>query len=211
MTARRSAPPGANLIPLVSFAPPVAAMYGWWYYHEPMHVPGLGVALFFAMILGVMAPGLLVSVESLPLLLIPDKARIRWRQRSDHRPAWRMWLKRAVHAAERNRCGYCGRRYGFEIDHIKPWSRGGLSALWNLMLLCQSCNQIKSNYWVARDGYVFFRPRPGAEKYHQELASRIPELARLSVEQIAAEILAYELRHRWSPGRWIRAGWSLGR
>jgi hypothetical protein len=169
------------------------------------------VLLFLGMIAGVMAPGALVSVESLPLLLIPDSWRIRWRKGSDHRPAFRMWLKRAVDAADRHRCCYCGARGSLQFDHVKPWSRGGLNALWNLMRLCARCNRVKSNYWVARDGYVFYRPFMDGNKLAAEMCRESGLPPGTTAEQIAADILRFELRHRWHPGRWIRAGWQLGR
>jgi 5-methylcytosine-specific restriction endonuclease McrA len=126
------------------------------------------------------------------MLLVPGRARIWWRRGQDHRPAIPAALRRAVYAADRHRCCFCGSRDQLQIDHIRPWSRGGLSALWNTMTLCGKCNRVKSNYWVARDGYVFYRSFPGSDD-----------------AKTAAAILAYEKRHRWNPGRWIRAGWSL--
>lgn len=207
--SRRSAPAGASLIPLVSIAPPVAALSGWYYLNEPMRVPGLGALLFAGMILGVLTPGALVSAESVPLLLIPDRWRIWWRRRSERRPALRAWLRRAVYAADRHRCCYCGSRESLQLDHVKPWSRGGLSALWNMMTLCGRCNRVKSNYWVARDGYVFFRPFMDAGKLAAEMCREMRLPPGTTPEEIAADILRYELRHRWHPGRWIRAGWQL--
>ncbi len=211
MTTYRSAPHGASLIPLVSVVPPAAALYGWLDLNQPMHATGLGVLLFLGMLAGVLAPGALVSFESLPLLLIPDKWRIQWRKGSDRRPAFRMWLKRAIYAADRYRCCYCGERVGLQLDHVKPWSRGGLSALWNLMLLCSRCNRVKSNYWVAKDGYVFYRPFMDANKLAAQMCVVLGFHPATTAEQIAADILRFELRHRWHPGRWIRAGWQLGR
>lgn len=54
-------------------------------------------------------------------------------------------------------CAHCGRQTRLvpydcpdqaEIDHIRPWSRGGETTLDNLQLLCQTCNQAKSNRYV---------------------------------------------------------------
>jgi hypothetical protein len=36
----------------------------------------------------------------------------------------------------------CGSRYGLEMDHIKPFSRGGTSSLENLRLRCRAHNQL---------------------------------------------------------------------
>lgn len=38
-------------------------------------------------------------------------------------------------------CENCGSTYALEIDHRKPWAKGGTSTPENLRLLCRSCNQ----------------------------------------------------------------------
>lgn len=44
-------------------------------------------------------------------------------------------------------CNICGKTSNikalFQIDHIKPMSKGGLTAIENLQLLCRKCNQVK--------------------------------------------------------------------
>lgn len=45
-------------------------------------------------------------------------------------------------------CPNCKKEFTFdelEIDHIKPWSKGGATTLSNAQLLCKSCNVKKSN------------------------------------------------------------------
>lgn len=43
-------------------------------------------------------------------------------------------------------CGYVGNSIDeFEIDHIEPHSRGGLTSIDNAQLLCKECNRKKSN------------------------------------------------------------------
>lgn len=45
-------------------------------------------------------------------------------------------------------CPHCNKEYTFdelEIDHIKPWSKGGQTILSNAQLLCKTCNIKKSN------------------------------------------------------------------
>ncbi len=44
------------------------------------------------------------------------------------------------------RCARCGTDRGFEIDHILPKSRGGVSALYNYQVLCKHCNRKKYNH-----------------------------------------------------------------
>lgn len=51
--------------------------------------------------------------------------------------------------------GWCGRPGNdkvnipddqkMEVDHIRPWSRGGTDEVWNLQALCKPCNRAKSN------------------------------------------------------------------
>lgn len=171
---------------------PAAAIGGWARLGEPLHAAGFGGFLITGLALGTLLPGLLVSLESLPLLLVPSRWRIWWRHRSPRRPHIPSRLRRAVYAADRYRCCYCHSPAALQLDHVRPWSRGGLTALWNMMTLCGTCNRVKSNYWVARNGQRSYRPFAGSAN-----------------EAEAALILAHELRHRWNPGRWIRAGWSL--
>ena len=46
-------------------------------------------------------------------------------------------------------CLGCFRKYDderiFELDHVNPRSSGGQNDIWNRMLLCPPCNQIKGN------------------------------------------------------------------
>lgn len=45
-------------------------------------------------------------------------------------------------------CPNCKKEFTFdelEIDHIKPWIKGGATTLSNAQLLCKSCNVKKSN------------------------------------------------------------------
>lgn len=179
-------------MPLASLAMPAAAIGGWAHLGEPLRAAGFGGFLAIGLALGVMLPGFLVSAGSLPLLLIPNRARTWWRRGREGRPHIPVRLRRAVYAADRYRCCYCGSAGNLQLDHVRPWSKGGLTSLWNMTCLCAYHNQVKSNYWITRDGRLSYRPFPGADN-----------------EALAAQILSHELRHRWSPGRWIRAGWSL--
>lgn len=83
--------------------------------------------------------------------------RPRRRQKSERIPAR---LRRAVRAADRDRCAHCGtsrtelKLAGREmhVDHIVPWLYGGVTCLWNLALLCDEHNEAKRAYFVREDG-----------------------------------------------------------
>ncbi len=72
----------------------------------------------------------------------------------EHDPVSGMKLREEVFAsAEENgiyRCVLCGlsspHKKDFQIDHIKPISKGGLTTRENLRLLCRKCNWIKSDH-----------------------------------------------------------------
>lgn len=63
------------------------------------------------------------------------------------------------------RCSHCGRWCGrpggehakiadderMEVDHIRPWSKGGSDDIWNLQPLCKPCNRKKSNNATLKD------------------------------------------------------------
>ena len=44
-------------------------------------------------------------------------------------------------------CAQCGSTEEPQIDHIKPWSKGGTHSLDNLQLLCGPCNRAKGDRW----------------------------------------------------------------
>lgn len=151
---------------------------------------GLSAAAVLALIMG--AAAVLPAVMALVLPgtlagLVPRRVLARRRQGRE-RPPVPARLRRAILAADRHRCVFCGRRADLQLDHIRPWSGGGLSAAWNLAVLCAGCNLAKSNYWKDRDGYVHYRGFPGAGN-----------------PVLASAILRAERRRRLSPARWARA------
>jgi 5-methylcytosine-specific restriction endonuclease McrA len=142
--------------------------------------------------------------------------RRRWRYRYrhwEHRP--RFWSKygreharsarigtvlhRVVQAMDRHRCVACKVRLpqGGHVDHYLPWSRGGLTWLPNLMLLCPHCNLTKSNAWWT--GYY----RPIEDDYGRPVKE-------YNNHSEAIAILSAQRRARMNPLRWWRAAWMLG-
>jgi hypothetical protein len=49
--------------------------------------------------------------------------------------------RHAVFMRDKGKCTICGSTRAIEIEHIKPFAKGGDSSLQNLNLLCRSCNQ----------------------------------------------------------------------
>lgn len=64
-------------------------------------------------------------------------------------PSWR--LRFLVHRRDRFTCVACGRSPAthpgvvLHVDHVVPWSKGGLTVLPNLQTLCETCNIGKSD------------------------------------------------------------------
>jgi len=53
-----------------------------------------------------------------------------------------------------HRCAYCHTEQGpFELDHIRPRSRGGSSRVWNLALSCHDCNVAKGSLTASEWGH----------------------------------------------------------
>jgi HNH endonuclease len=170
----------------------------WAHAHRPGALPGLAIAE--ALTLALWPLILLAVVFGIPAAssrIIPARWRRAYRrrytresQRSARIPAW---LRRSVLAADRYRCAHCGYAGELQVDHVFPWSLGGMTCLWNLVTLCGTCNRAKSNYWRYRSGLVIYRAFAGYD-----------------VPALAEQILASERRRRWSPLRWLLAAWSLG-
>lgn len=80
----------------------------------------------------------------------------RQKPRTNRNPSWR--LRFLVSRRDRFSCRACGRSPAsdpgvvLDIDHIKPWSRGGETVIDNLQTLCQRCNGGKSNLSMKEDG-----------------------------------------------------------
>lgn len=68
--------------------------------------------------------------------------RIYWR-RKPNRPAIPPAVRRAVLARDGAACTSCLSTDRIELDHIVPYSRGGLGTVENLQVLCKACNRRK--------------------------------------------------------------------
>jgi 5-methylcytosine-specific restriction endonuclease McrA len=104
----------------------------------------------------------------LPVVVV---ALVAWRPALVSPRRWRMWLRRgrprkavparvrrAVLWADGARCILPACRLPSRtLDHIKPYSLGFRASRWNMAVLCPHHNTVKSNYWRARDGRVFYR------------------------------------------------------
>lgn len=165
--------------------------YGWATLALPGGLTGICLAILIAGILG----PLIVALLPPRAILAPRPMRAAYRHHRKTtgygRRAIPAWMQRAVRYAGRNRCCACHSRDRIQIDHIRPYSRGGLAWIWNLALLCATCNIIKSDYDRTRSGLVYhpFRGRRSALR--------------------AAVILGAERTQRLSPLYWLRVSIAL--
>ena len=64
-------------------------------------------------------------------------------------------LRRAVMKAYDGKCVRCGIMHDdMQVDHIIPWSKGGLTEFDNLQVLCRSCNMAKRDKLPHEDPYL---------------------------------------------------------
>jgi regulatory protein YycI of two-component signal transduction system YycFG len=58
--------------------------------------------------------------------------------------------KQAAYSRQGHKCAICGKEFPYEEmagDHIKPWSKGGLTTIENCQMLCKDCNSKKSDMY----------------------------------------------------------------
>ena len=65
-------------------------------------------------------------------------------------------LREAVAADADSRCGYCRTPHSYlnvalEVEHLRPFARGGPTARGNLWLSCPTCNSFKSTHLTGVD------------------------------------------------------------
>lgn len=184
-------------VPMLHWALPLAgASWLWERLGQPDHNAGL---LWLAGLAVAVWPVLLMFAVFSPSaigLLMPRGVRKAWFV-SHPRRNLSMRLKRMLLRAYRNRCLFCHGRAqpgaALQFDHYCPRSHGGLTNLWNMVVLCGYHNRVKSNYWqYRRGGKVYYRPFDDANN-----------------PSLAAQILAVERRARRNPLRWWYMAWIL--
>jgi 5-methylcytosine-specific restriction endonuclease McrA len=108
-------------------------------------------------------------------------------------------LRREVMARDHYLCQYCGAP-ATELDHVQPWSRGGLTIAGNLAAACVACNHGKGDRtpeeWRQEQALAHFarllaerRTRRGAIKAamtKQSTPSGPPPLALAALARLAA-------------------------
>lgn len=171
--------------------PTGVVLFAWLADDTPGGIAAFAACFGLGLFLGLFYPVLLILALQAPGSLVPPRWRMWWRGGEETRPHVPQWLRRAVLAADGRRCCYCGWAGTLQLDHVRPWSLGGRTSLWNMMTLCQRCNLVKSNYW-AEKGRRWYRPWVG----HSDIMQ-------------AAAILEFERRHRWNPLRLVRAAMAL--
>lgn len=188
----------------------------WWLSGEPRSLPalqsagwaGLGVAELSAALTAELARAMVFFTgPAWWVALTTSRARKNWRHARQVRPHIPDRLRRWVLAADRFTCvacgyrartwcgfeladGPCGKFHGLQMEHVKAWSWGGLTSLWNLVSLCPHCNRVKSNYRVIR-GRACYRAWEGAD----DIAA-------------AHAVLTAGLAAQRSPARLARLAWA---
>jgi len=60
-------------------------------------------------------------------------------------------LRRLILRRDRYGCQWCTSTHLLQVDHIIPWSAGGLDIPTNLRALCKACNEKRSNHRTDMD------------------------------------------------------------
>lgn len=104
------------------------------------------------------------------------------------------------------RCVYCGKpNVPFEVEHVRPRSRGGSDRVSNLVLSCHACNQTKGSQTAAEFGH------PEVEK---QAKAPLRDAAAINTTRVAVVERLRELGlpiGTWSGGRtrWNRARFQV--
>lgn len=57
-------------------------------------------------------------------------------------------MRLKIYKRDGYRCHYCGTHKGpFQLDHIRPYSKGGTDDERNLVTACRPCNMARGNSW----------------------------------------------------------------
>lgn len=110
----------------------------------------IGAAIWF----GRLGAGMYLSIEDKTALLTPEQIANKYPQYA--RSLWRdpqrvasLEQREYVYQRDGGRCRICGTPDGIGVemqyDHIVPWSKGGMTTVDNLQLLCEPCNKSKSD------------------------------------------------------------------
>lgn len=194
-----------------------SAAAAWWYLDGPVlsaaglaaaDWPGLGWAeLAAAVTAEALRAAVFFTGPAWWVALTTSRARKAWRHAHEARPHIPDRIRRWVLAADRYACvacgytartwcgfeladGPCGKFHGLQMEHVKAWSWGGLTSLWNLISLCPHCNRVKSNYRVIR-GRAYYRAWDDAD----DIAA-------------AHAVLMAGLAAQRSPARLARLAWA---
>lgn len=82
-------------------------------------------------------------------------------------------------------CAYCGTTAGrIEVEHMRPISRGGTDAAWNLTLACTNCNRRKGDRTPDEAGMVPRFPHTRGPSYPQRAAPGISFTTSILAEKL---------------------------
>lgn len=128
-------------------------------------------------------------------------------------------VEQRVRAAAGNRCGYCLSPqwllpWELEIEHIRPFARGGTNEEQNLWLSCRSCNSFKAVQTHTYDPVTtrrirLFNPRLQKWNRHFTWSSDGTEIIGLTACG-RATVIALKLNNIFAVTarrEWVSAGW----
>lgn len=161
-----------------------------------------------------------VTVVLRPQLLSPrhwrrwSRHRRRWRRGrlvEPRRKAWPARMHRAILRADGGRCILAACRVPTRtVDHVRPYAEGFPFSRWNGASLCTEHNEIKCNYWRARNGRVVWRPLSGTLRSGDQ--RRVAEILDGRTErEVAGLIAAEEIRLAHRPWRLVKLYLIWGR
>jgi len=87
------------------------------------------------------------ALLAIALLWAVHAVRRRLKRRRARRRYIPLAVRRFVLLRDGGRCVVCGSRDRIELDHIKPFCRGGKSVVHNLRCLCRTHNRRKGKKW----------------------------------------------------------------
>ena len=99
--------------------------------------------------------------------------------------------KRTIAKKSNDKCCHCGKpvffHYGATVDHFIPLDKGGTNSMYNLIMLCDECNQEKDNKIESIDYIPYLK-----DKYKNELSGYVDNYIQVMDYVQRNRLLAYD-------------------